>query len=296
MSDAATKPATEQWLDGTGGRIFTRHWEPAGTPKANLVICHGVNSHGGQYARAGEIFADRGFAVTALDLRGRGRSDGERFYTESVDDYVSDLSLAVELGRSKHPDLPVYLLGHSAGGVTSVAYTLDYQDRIDGLICESFAFRVYAPDFALKVLEGASHIAPHVHVLKLKMADFSRDPDWVAQLEADPLTLDEVQPVQTVAALARAGERFEREFGRITLPVLILHGTADKATRPDGSKQFFEEASSADKTLKLYEGYYHDLLNDLGREQVFDDIVAWIDARLPAKADVAMRLPEVPAT
>ena len=295
MSDGATNPATEQWLDGTGGRIFTRHWEPAGTSKANLVICHGVNSHGGQYARAGEIFADRGFAVTALDLRGRGRSDGERFYTESVDDYVSDLSLAVELGRSKHPDLPVYLLGHSAGGVTSVAYTLDYQDRIDGLICESFAFRVYAPDFALKVLEGASHIAPHVHVLKLKMEDFSRDPDWVAQLEADPLTLDEVQPVQTVAALARAGERFEREFGRITLPVLILHGTADKATRPDGSKQFFDEASSADKTLKLYEGYYHDLLNDLGREQVFDDITAWIDARLPAKADVAMRMPEVPA-
>jgi len=295
MSDGATNPATEQWLDGTGGRIFTRHWEPAGTPKANLVICHGVNSHGGQYARAGEIFADRGFAVTALDLRGRGRSDGERFYAESVDDYVSDLSLAVELGRSKHPDLPVYLLGHSAGGVTSVAYTLDYQDRIDGLICESFAFRVYAPDFALKVLEGASHIAPHVHVLKLKMEDFSRDPDWVAQLEADPLTLDEVQPVQTVAALARAGERFEREFGRITLPVLILHGTADKATRPDGSKQFFDEASSADKTLKLYEGYYHDLLNDLGREQVFDDITAWIDARLPAKADVAMRMPEVPA-
>jgi alpha-beta hydrolase superfamily lysophospholipase len=132
-------------------------------------------------------------------------------------------------------------------------------------------------------------------VLKLKMEDFSRDPDWVAQLEADPLTLDEVQPVQTVAALARAGERFEREFGRITLPVLILHGTADKATRPDGSKQFFDEANSADKTLKLYEGYYHDLLNDLGREQVFDDITAWIDARLPAKADVAMRMPEVPA-
>jgi acylglycerol lipase len=270
--------------------------EPAGTPKANLVICHGVNSHGGQYVRAGEKFADRGFAVTALDLRGRGRSDGERFYVESVEDYVSDLSLAVELGRSRHPDLPVYLLGHSAGGVTAVAYTLDYQDRIAGLICESFAFRVYAPNFALKVLEGASHIAPHAHVLKLKMADFSRDPDWVAQLEADPLTRDEVQPVATVAALARAGERFERDFGRITLPVLILHGTADKATRPEGSKQFFDEASSADKTLKLYEGYYHDLLNDLGCEQVFDDLVAWIDARLPAKADVAMRMPEVPAS
>jgi len=274
-------PAQEEWLDGKGGlRIFTRHWEPAQAPTATLVICHGVNSHGGQYIRAAEDFAAHGYAVTALDLRGRGRSEGERFYTDSIDDYVSDVAQTIELARSKHPDLPVYLLGHSAGGVTSVTYALDHQDRIDGLICESFAFRVYAPDIALKLLEGASHLIPHTHVLKLKMEDFSRDPAWVAQLNADPLTLDEVQPVQTVASFARAGERFEREFSRITLPVLILHGTADKATRPDGSQQFFDEAGSSDKTLKLYEGHYHDLLNDLGREQVMDDIIGWIDARI----------------
>ncbi len=290
--DATTlAPPTEQWLDGTGGlRIFTRSWTPAGSPRASLVICHGVNSHGGQYIRAAEEFAERGFAVTALDLRGRGKSEGERFYTESIDDYVSDLSQAIELARSHHPDLPLHLLGHSAGGVTSVTYALDHQDRLDGLICESFAFRVYAPNLALKLLEGASHIAPHAHVLRLKMEDFSRDPEWIAQLNADPLTHDEVQPVQTVAALARAGERFEREFGRITLPVLILHGTADKATRPDGSQQFFDEAGSADKQLKLYQGHYHDLLNDLGREQVMDDIVQWIEARLPQTVEAAMPL------
>jgi len=293
MPESATPQVTERWLDGTGGRIFTRHWEPAGKAKANLVICHGVNSHGGQYVRAGEEFSSGGFAVTALDLRGRGKSDGERFYAESVDDYVSDLSLAIEYGRSKHPDLPLYLLGHSAGGVTSVAYTLDYQDRLDGLICESFAFRVFAPNFALKLLEGASHVLPHAHVLKLKMEDFSRDPEWVAALNADPLTLDEVQPVSTVAALARAGERFEREFGRITLPLLILHGKADKATRPDGSEQFYREASSSDKTLKLYDDYYHDLLNDLGRERVMEDIVQWIDARLPAQQIAEMPGPTI---
>ena len=295
MPDSATPQATEQWLDGTGGRIFTRHWEPFGEARANLVICHGVNSHGGQYIRAGEEFASRGFAVTALDLRGRGKSDGERFYAESIDDYVSDLSLAIEHGRSEHPDLPLFLLGHSAGGVTSVTYALDHQDRLDGLICESFAFRVFAPNFALKLLEGASHVLPHAHVLKLKMEDFSRDPEWVATLNADPLTLNEVQPVATVAAFARAGERFEREFGRITLPLLILHGKDDKATRPDGSEQFYKEAGSTDKTLKLYDGYYHDLLNDLGREQVFDDIVQWIDARLPAGQTAEMPGPTIMA-
>ena len=86
--------------------------------------------------------------------------------------------------------------------------------------------------------------------------------------------------MSTVAAFARAGERFEREFESISLPVLILHGTADKATRPDGSQLFFDRAGSTDKTLKLYEGYYHDLLNDVGREQVFADIIGWIEARL----------------
>jgi acylglycerol lipase len=282
--------AQEQWLEREGQpRIFTRHWEPEGAARASLVICHGVNSHGGQYTRAAKEFAARGYAVTALDLRGRGRSDGERFYAESIGDYVSDLSATIDLARSHHQDLPLYLLGHSAGGVTAVTYALDHQDRLAGLICESFAFRVYAPNFALKLLEGASHIIPHAHVLRLNMEDFSRDPEWVATLKADPLTDDEVQPVRTVAAFARAGERFEREFGQIMLPVLILHGTADKATRPDGSQQFFDEAGSADKTLKLYEGYYHDLLNDFGREQVFGDIAAWIDTRLEVKNPVPMQ-------
>jgi acylglycerol lipase len=282
-----TSPAIEEYLDGTGGRIFTRHWEPDGEPKASLVICHGVNSHGGQYVAAGEEFASRGYAVTALDLRGRGKSDGERFYIESIDEYVADVSVAIEHARGKHPHLPLYLLGHSAGGVTSTTYALDHQDRIDGLICESFAFRVFPPNFALKLLEGASHVLPHAHVLRLKMEDFSRDPEWVAQLNADPLTLDEVQPVATVAAFARAGERFEREFGKITLPVLILHGTEDKATRPDGSEQFFNETGSSDKTLKIYEGYYHDLLADLGKEQVFEDIDGWISERLPIRQEAA---------
>ena len=280
----------EHWLDARPDlRIFLRHW-PAEQPRASLVICHGANSHGGHYFRAAEAFTAHGYAVTAPDLRGRGRSEGERFYTESIDDYVSDLSQAIEWARARNPELPIYLLGHSAGGVTAVSYALDFQDRIDGLICESFAFRVFAPDITLGLLKGASHIAPHLHVLKLEMEDFSRDPEWVAQLLADPLTNEEVQPDQTVAALARAGDRFEREFDTITLPVLILHGTADKATRPGGSQEFYDQAGSGDKQLVLYEGYYHDLLNDIGRERVMDDIVGWIEHRLaPRQAMTSMQ-------
>ena len=112
------------------------------------------------------------------------------------------------------------------------------------------------------------------------MADFTRDPVALAALEADPLTKGEVQPAMTVAALVRANERLRREFPSLTLPVFILHGTADRATVPSGSEFFHKTAGARDKTLKLYEGHFHDLLNDLGKEEVLGDVVAWIEARL----------------
>ena len=119
-------------------------------------------------------------------------------------------------------------------------------------------------------------------MLNLKTEDFSRDPAAVQAMLDDPLIAGESQPTNTVAELARADERLKREFPLITLPVLILHGTADKVTRPGGSQFFYDTTGSSDKTLKLYDGHAHDLLNDLGREGVMGDIVAWITARLPA--------------
>ncbi|HUD40543.1 MAG TPA: lysophospholipase [Dokdonella sp.] len=270
----------EESFAGRGGiRIFARSWRPA-APRAVVVICHGVNSHGGQYGWAAERLEAAGFAVYALDLRGRGRSDGARYYVEDIADYAEDLGTLIETARSREPGLPVFLLGHSAGGVVSCTYALDHQDRLSGLICESFAFQVPAPAFALAVIKGLARLAPRLPVLKLKNADFSRDPAAVAALDADPLTRGEVQPAATVAALVRANERLRREFPRITLPVLILHGTADKATVPDGSRFFHETAGSADKTLRLYDGHAHDLLNDLGKDGVMADIVSWIETRL----------------
>ena len=275
--------STEEMIANDAGlKILVRSSRPAAAPKAVLVICHGVNSHSGQYQWAVEQFADRGLAVYALDLRGRGRSEGERFYIESVDEYVADLAMTIRLAKQRHPGLPLYLLGHSAGGVVSCTYALDYQTELAGLICESFAFQVYAPDVALALIKGVSHVLPHAPILHLNNEDFSRDPAVVAMLNADPLTANETQPTSTVAALVRADERLEREFQRITLPVLIMHGTADKATRPSGSQLFFDKAGSADKSLKLYEGHFHDLLADTGKEQVLADMWAWMGTRLAA--------------
>ena len=268
---------------GAGLDILVRSWRPAGTARAAVVICHGVLSHGGYYGWAAEQLVSDGLAVYALDLHGRGKSDGERFYVEKFQDYVDDVHAAMGLARSREPGLPVFLLGHSAGGVVSAVYTLEHQADLRGFICESFAFQVYAPDFALAVLKGVSHLAPHAHVLKLNIEDFSRDPGAVQAMRDDPLIAHEVQPTRTVAQLALADERLKREFPRITLPVLILHGTADKVTKPAGSRLFFDTAGSQDKTLKLYEGHAHDLLNDVGREQVMGDITGWISAHLPSR-------------
>ena len=271
----------ESSFEGVGGlKIFTRSWHPDGQPRAVVVIVHGFNSHSGYYTWVAEQFVADGLAAYALDLRGRGKSDGERFYVQKFEDYVNDLATFVTIAKSEEPGLPVFLLGHSAGGVVSCVYTIEHQDELAGFICESFAHEVPAPDFALAVLKGLSHVAPHAHVLKLKNEDFSRDPEVVAAMNDDPLIAHEVQPTQTVAEMVRADERLKVEFPQITLPVLILHGTEDKATKPSGSQRFYDMASSTDKSLKLYEGHYHDLLNDLGKEEVMADITAWINDHL----------------
>jgi acylglycerol lipase len=273
--------ASDGTFESVGGyHIFFRSWRPIGRPRGVVAIVPGFNSHSAYYAWvAAQLVAD-GLAVYAVDLRGRGKSDGERFYVQQFADYVSDAAGLVSLAKARESGLPVFLLGHSAGGVVACTYALDHQAELAGLICESFAFQVPAPDFVLAVLKGLSHIAPHAHVLPLKNHDFSRDPDVVAAMNADPLIAHETQPTQTVAAMVLADERLEKEFPRITLPLLILHGTMDKATKPSGSQRFYETAGSTDKALKLYDGAFHDLLNDTDKEVVIADIRSWIGRHL----------------
>lgn len=272
------KDATFEGVSGL--KIFYRLWRPDTGARGVVVIVPGFNSHSGYYGWVAGQLVRSNLAVYALDLRGRGKSEGERFYVEKFAEYVSDVSKLVALVKAQEPSLPTFMLGHSAGGVVACIYALKHQAELAGLVCESFAHQVPAPDFALAVLKGLAHVAPHAHVLKLKNEDFSRDPQIVATMNADPLIADETQPIQTVAEMVRADEQLKNDFGLITLPVLILHGTSDKATKPSGSQLFHERAGSKDKTIKLYEGHYHDLLNDTGKELVMSDIKTWLDAHV----------------
>jgi len=285
MTQPSGSSAREDRVTSSDGHeLFIRSWRPEASPRAVVTIVPGFNSHSGYYSWMAGQFTANGYAVYAVDLRGRGKSEGERFYVEKFADYVRDAASLVHLAKSREPGLPVFMLGHSAGGVVACIFTLEYPTELAGLICESFAHEVPAPDFALAVFKGLSHVAPHAHILHLKNEQFSRDPNVVKAMNEDPLIASETQPTQTLAEMVRADERLKQEFPLITLPVLILHGTADQATRPSGSQRFYDTAGSSDKTLKLYNGHFHDLLNDVDKEVVMADIQTWLSAHVAAKS------------
>ncbi|MDB5672860.1 MAG: Lysophospholipase [Alphaproteobacteria bacterium] len=277
--------ATEDRFESEDGlAIVYRAWRPQSAARAILVIVPGFNAHSGYYGWAADRLVGDGLSVYAIDLRGRGRSEGERYYVESFSDYVGDVARLIALAKSRDPGLPLFLLGHSAGGVVASLYALDRQSELQGLICESFAFELPAPDFALAVIKGLSHITPHVHILTLKNEDFTRDPILLKAMNEDPLIAGESQPMRTLAALVQADEKLKAGFAGLLLPLLILHGSEDRAAKPGGSRHFFESAGATDKTIKLYEGSFHDPLNDLDRETVILDIARWIELHVPGPA------------
>lgn len=270
------KEETFTGLHGTA--LHLRSWCPE-SAQAVVILVHGLNSHSGQYLWTAEQLRAAGFAVYAHDHRGRGKSEGRRFYIDDISEYTRDLGAVISLAKSRHPGLKVFVLGHSMGGVVGCVWAFDHQAEIAGFICESFAYRVPVPGAVAAVLRVIGRIAPGLPVFKLQMKDFTRDPQALAALEADALCRGEIQPARTAAALLAATANMKARFPSVTLPLLLLHGTKDHATLPAGTQEFFALAGSADKTLKLYEGHYHDLLNDLGKQQVMDDILAWLRAR-----------------
>src|SRR4029450_4479014 len=215
-------PMTEGSFEGVEGvKIFTREWQPAGKPPGVVAISHGLNAHSGLYEWAAQQFTSNGLAVYALDHRGRGRSEGERFFVKKFADWTTDLATFIDMVKAREPGLPVFLLGHSAGGVIACGYTLEHQDELAGLICEDFAYQIPAPDIALAILKGVSHVAPHARTIKLKNEDFAGDPAVGAALNADPLIAGEAQPAETMAEMIRADELLKKRFAQLTMPLVM---------------------------------------------------------------------------
>jgi alpha-beta hydrolase superfamily lysophospholipase len=278
----------ERTFEGVGGlKIAASSWRPEGAVRGIAVLIHGFNSHSGYMAWPAEQFEKNGFAAYALDLRGRGKSEGERFYVDKFSDWLGDVDKLAAMARSENPGVPMYVLGHSVGGVIASSYVFEHQAEIAGLICESFAFDVGLPHLVQLALEGSSYLVPHLPLYSLKNEIFSRDPKVVAQMNSDPLIANEKQPAETASEVLKAAARLKENMQHFNVPVFIIHGTDDKATRPEGSQYFYNNVGSADKTLKFYEGGYHDLLNDIDKETVMADILAWVNERIPAEVAAA---------
>lgn len=274
----------ERTFEGVGGlKIATRTWRPESTVRGIMILIHGFNSHSGYFAWPAKQFAGSGFASYALDHRGRGKSEGERWYVEQFSDWLGDVDKLVDIAKSENPGVPVYVLGHSVGGVIGSSYVFEHQQEIAGLICESFAFDVGLPNLVQLAFEGVGYLAPHLPLYSLKNEIFSRNPDVVAQMNSDPLIANEKQPAETASEVLKAAARLKENMPKFKVPVFIIHGTDDKATLPRGSQYFYDNVGSEDKTLKLYEGGYHDLLNDIDKEIVMADILAWVNERVPTE-------------
>jgi acylglycerol lipase len=270
---------TATFKTNDGQNIFYRVWKTNNNPKGIVLLVHGLNSHSSYFQHLALRLVANDFEVYAMDLRGRGHSDGKRYYIADFRDIIADINELLRIA-SAQPPLPIFLFGHSAGSVFTSVYAMLYKDKLQGLISESIAFQLPAPGFALELIKGLAWLIPYARLVKLNNADFSRDSEVVNAMNNDPLLLNEKQPAKTMQQLLRAAELLRKDMSRITIPILILHGTADKATKPEGSEYMMKHVSSIDRELKLYDGHYHDLLNDLDNEIVQQDIINWLDQRL----------------
>jgi lysophospholipase len=282
VSSASSPPAVQaRATEGTvAGDVRYRAWVPDDA-KAAVVIAHGAGEHGGRYRYVVETLAPDGYAVYAPDHRGHGRT-GKGAQLGRLATVVDDLDAMVTLARDAHPGRPLFLLGHSMGGTVAIAYALAHQDRLDGLALSAPLAALEAAPLPLRVVARVlSVVAPGAPAVGVDADAVSRDPDEVRAYHADPLNHHGKLPARTVQELATAIGGFEEAVPRITLPLLVMYGTADTLVPPRAGQMVHDRAGSADKTLHVYDGYYHELFNEPAgeRDRPLDDLAAWIVAR-----------------
>jgi len=265
-----------------GLHLFTQHWEPDGDPRAVVGLVHGYGEHCGRYGHVAEALNDVGAVVYAYDQRGYGRSDGSRAYVETFDYYLDDLEHFIRYVDARTPDVPRFLFGHSMGGLVVLRYALTRSSSADGLLLSAPAIEInpnLAP-FLRKLAQILGDTFPRLPTVRSPEGAISRDPEVVEQAENDPLNYHGRVLARTGAEMIRAGEHAQSHLSALDLPFFIFHGTADELTSPSWSRRLYEEAGTADKTIQLYDGLYHETFNEPEKQQVLDDIRGWLSERI----------------
>jgi acylglycerol lipase len=267
---------------GRGGvRLFHQSWLPPDAPRATLVNLHGLGDHGGLYATLVERMVGEGIAVHAFDLRGHGRSSGQRAYLSDWRDYREDLDSFVQLVAPEGTRRP-FLLGNSLGGLIALEYAALHGERLAGVIAASPPVGALAvPPLLMALGRVMSRLWPRFSLTTgLDLSGLSRDPAAAAEVLKDPLFHRKGTArlsTEVTAAIARMRDLAPA----IRLPVLLLHGSADRIVPPEGTRELFARLTVDDRTLIEYEGGYHALFADLEAEAVLGDVIGWIRRHLP---------------
>ncbi len=271
-----------EFLSHDGLRLHEFRWLPDGDVRAVVVFLHGFTEHAGRYADLAAGLNSHGYAVYAPDLRGHGRSEGERVFVRSIDGYLPDVRLYLQQVRRQEPDRPLFLIGHSMGGtiaaLMAIEGELDDDLNVAGLVLSAPAVVVGGGVFPLlrRVARLLSRWFPRMRVVRMGFSKLSRDRQVVAQFRSDPLVFNERFPISIGAAIIEAADRLRQGAGNIRLPLLVLQGTDDWVVDPSGGREAYAKAGSTDKTLKLYEGLYHDLFHEPEKALVTADLIAWM--------------------
>ena len=268
-----------------GVPIAHREWLPDAEPRGTVVLVHGINEHGGRYGEVAVRLVREGWLVGALDHRGHGLSGGRRAGLERFGDWVSDLDSYVRGTLGQCPR-PLFLVGHSLGGLIATVYALKTPHAMDGLVVSSPAVLPPRDTSPATIRAGRflSRWMANLPVAALRLDAVSRDPSVVAAYNADPLVHKGKIRARTGAEILDAIAAVHRDIGGLRMPVLAVQGTVDKLVDPGAARWFDEHVGSPDHTLHIYDGLYHEVFNEPERERVLDDVVAWLDAHAPRRA------------
>jgi alpha-beta hydrolase superfamily lysophospholipase len=262
--------------------LYLQAWLPDTAPRAILLVVHGIAEHSGRYTNLVNYFVPKGYAVYYFDLRGHGKSDGKRSYVERFSYYLDDLQTFYNLVRTENPNTKIFMVGHSMGSTIAVDYALAHQNEMNGLIISGTTLKAGSSINQATILMAKilSVILPKMGVSALDASGISRDKAVVEAYVKDPLNYTGKLSARVGAELLKTMAMLQKRLAEITLPILIMQGSQDRISDPASSKMLFDGVSSKDKTMKIYEGYYHEIFNDPERQQVFTDMEAWLNARL----------------
>jgi alpha-beta hydrolase superfamily lysophospholipase len=274
---------TAEWTFNAedGVQLVGRSWAPEGTPKALICLVHGLGEHAGRYEHVAEAFTKAGYAMTGFDLRGHGRSGGPRGHTPSFEMFMRDIDIYLDEGRKRFPDLPRFIYGHSLGGILVLNYVLRRKPDFKGVVVTDAGLRTALEKQKAKVLMAKvlGSILPTVTLNSgLDPATISRDPAVVQRYVDDPLVhyqLSFGMGRETLQAIRYAFEH----AAEISLPLLMMHGTADQLGFKEGSQEFAALAPG-DVTLKLWDGLYHEIHNEPEQAEVFEFTIDWLNNHL----------------